>query len=129
MKHSDGESIDYNFQGFYPRRSLRKGNYEIWLSPYVNDETYYNDNIIVAKKVRNKWYIGIFSEYEEQLKNLDYINSVGFLYHDICRDMYYYVEKVNDSVYEYGHEYFMEQIDKFIATNPREHDLNIEKNS
>lgn len=113
MKYGDGEIIDYNFQGFYPRRALIKGNYEIWLSPYVNHETYYNDNIIVAKKVRNKWYIGIFSEHEEQLKNLDYINEVGFLYHDIWRDMYYYVEKVSDSIFEYDNEYFMEKIDKF----------------
>lgn len=128
MKHSDGEIIT-NFQDFYPRRSFVKGNYEVWLSSYIDNNIYYNDNIIVAKKVRNKWYIGIFSEYEEQLKNLDYINSVELLYHDICRDMYYYVEKVNDSVYEYDYEYFMEQVDKFIATNPREHDLDIEKNS
>lgn len=127
MRYSNGEEITEDFQGFYPRRSYVKGNYEVWLSPYVNHETYYNDNIVVAKKVRNKWYIGIFSQHEEQLKNLDYINEVSFLYHDICRDMYYYVEKIEQEFYEYDHEYYMNQIDKFIEKNPIKHDLEINK--
>ncbi|MDO5047455.1 MAG: hypothetical protein Q4D88_02780 [Anaerococcus sp.] len=85
MKYSD-ETILTNedLVACYPRRIEKNSSYEIWQFPYVYNEVLYGEDDIVGISFGdriNKIYL--ISKFKNRLEDLDFINRVISLIHDI----------------------------------------------
>lgn len=85
LKYSDGDMItNEDLVACYPRRIKKIKSYEVWQFPYVNNEVLYNEDDIVGISFGNginKIYI--ISMFKDRLEDLDFINRVISLVHDI----------------------------------------------
>ena len=70
LKYSDGDMItNEDLVACYPRRIKKIKSYEVWQFPYVNNEVLYDEDDI--------------SMFKDRLEDLDFINRVISLVHDI----------------------------------------------
>lgn len=68
----------------YPRRIGMGQDYELWQFPYVKNEILYDEDDIIAINFGKKTNrISIISEYPAHFDDLDYINRVISLVHDV----------------------------------------------
>lgn len=88
MKNLTGEKIyDEDLLVIYPRRIIKKKNYEVWQFPYVKNNIYHDDfNLAVVRFGFISNDILLISEHQNRLEDREYIGRVQLLVHDISSE-------------------------------------------
>lgn len=85
LKYSDKTKLtNEDLVACYPRRIEKNKNYEIWQFPYVNNEVLYDEDDMVGISFGERVNkIFLISKFKYRLEDLDFINRVISLVHDI----------------------------------------------
>lgn len=85
LKYSDGTILtNEDLVACYPRRIEKKENYEIWQFPYVKNEVLHDeDDIIGISFIERTNKIFLISKFKHRLEDLDFINRIISLVHDV----------------------------------------------
>ncbi|MDO5036821.1 MAG: hypothetical protein Q4E37_00800 [Tissierellia bacterium] len=89
MKYLDGTLLtNEDLLASYPRRIEKNENYEIWQFPYVKNEVLYDEEDLVGIHFGDRrTKIFLISKFKNRLEDLDFIDRVIALVHDISDEV------------------------------------------